>query len=183
MPVCVATRRLLLRNFTSDDWRDLLEIASDKAASPYAIYDYQFPTSEDEVRKIAAWFAGQDAFWAVCELSTRKVIGYIHLGGETEKERDLGYTLHSAWWGKGYAAEACTATVNYAFASLGVERIASVTADMNYPSVSLLKSLGFRKIAGGLASFARTPEGNPIEFMYSSYSLEKADWEKRPVRK
>ena len=181
-PVHIRTERLSLRPFVPDDWRDLREIAIDKAASEYAVYDHQFATSEDEVKSIATWFAGQEAFWAVCELSTHRVIGYIHLGGETEEQKDLGYCLHSAYWGKGYAIEACVAVIEHAFGSPGVQRITSGAADINYPSVRLLLSLGFRKIGEAPASFARTPEGNPIEFTGSSYLLEKGDRERRPVQ-
>jgi RimJ/RimL family protein N-acetyltransferase len=180
VPVRIATKRLLLRNFAPDDWRDLLEVVIDKQTSQYAIYDQQFPTSEDEVKRIAAWFAAGDAFWAVCELSTLKVIGYIHLGEETERERNLGYCLHSAYWGKGYATEACVAAIDHAFDSLGVQRITSGTASLNLPSVRLLLSLGFRKTGEASASFARTPEGKPIEFVGSSYLLDKGDWIGKP---
>ncbi len=179
MPVHITTERLLLRNFVSDDWKDLLEIAIDKAASPLAIYDHQFPTSEHEVKRITNWFVNGTDFLAVCESSTNRVIGYIYLGGETEKERDLGYNFHSKYWGKGYATEACVAAIEHAFNSLGVERITSSTANLNSPSVKLLRSLGFHKTGESLGSFTTTPEGSPIEFMGSSYLLEKVEWEKR----
>ena len=45
------TKRLMIRNFTPDDAKDLQEIIISKEASKYAIYDHEFPTSLDEVKK------------------------------------------------------------------------------------------------------------------------------------
>ncbi len=179
MPTEIRTERLLLRGFVPGDWKDLLEVAIDKASTPYANYDHQFPTSEAEVKKIADWLAGGADFWAVCELSTKRVIGYIHLGGEKAKEVDLGYDLHSGYWGKGYATEACTALIDYAFNGLSVERITSATANLNYPSVNLLLSLGFTKTGEHTTSFANDAQGKPIQFVGSSYLLTRAAWAER----
>ena len=79
----------------------MLEIAVDKAVSKYAPYDHHFPTSENEVKAITQWFARDTQFLAVNELATQKVIGYVSLSGENDKERDFGYTFHSEYWGKG----------------------------------------------------------------------------------
>ena len=141
MPVYITTERLLIRNFATTDWKDLLEIAVDKASSQYAVYDHKFPTGKSEVKAITNWFAGGSQYLAVCELSTQKVIGFVCLSGENEKEKDIGYTFHSEYWGKGYGTEACTAAINYAFTVLNLERITSGTANLNYPSVRLLLSL------------------------------------------
>lgn len=145
----------------------------DKAASPYAVYDHRFPATENEVKTITDRFAKDPQFLAVCELAAQKVIGFISIYGENEKERNFGYTFHSAYWGKGYASEACAAVVEYAFNVLGIEKLHSGAANLNYPSVKLLLSLGFRKTGEEICSFWKTPEGKPIEFTGSYYLLEK----------
>lgn len=173
------TSRLIIRNFIPDDWKDLQEIVIDKESSEYAIYDHQFPTSENEVKGITEWFANGDNFLAVYELSANKVIGYVALNGENDNEKDLGYCFHSAYQGKGYATEACTALINYAFDNLNVEMLTSGTANLNYSSCRLLSRLGFNKKGEGVASFRKTPGGNPIEFLGSSFLLEKDEWMKK----
>jgi len=173
------TDRLIIRNFTPDDWKDLQEIIIDKEASEYAIYDHQFPTSEEEVKGITEWFSTGDNFLSVYEKTENKVIGYVSLNGESDKVRDLGYCIHSAYQGKGYATEACVALIHYAFNTLNVERITSGTANLNYPSCKLLNKLGFCKVSEGVASFRTDAEGKPIEFIGSSFILEKEAWMKK----
>ncbi len=176
--VLIKTGRLEIRNFIIDDWKDLQEIVIDKESSEYAIYDYQFPTLDKEVKGIVEWFSKGDNFLAVCELAHNKVIGYISLNGENDKEKDLGYCFSSVYQGIGYATESCTAILNYAFSNMCVERITSGTANLNYPSCKLLNKLGFIKMGEGTASFRKTSEGNPIEFSGSSFLLKKEDWMK-----
>lgn len=176
--VTIKTSRLEIRNFRTDDWRDLQEIIISKETSEYAIYDHQFPTSENEIKGITEWFSKGDNFLAVCELACNKVIGYISLNGEIDKEKDLGYCFSSIYQGKGYATEACIALISHAFNNLNVERITSGTANLNYPSCKLLNKLGFIKTGEAIASFRKTSEGKPIEFVGSSFLLKKEDWMK-----
>ena len=175
----IRTGRLSLRTFVASDWRDLLEIAIDKAASRYAIYDHQFPTSETEVKQVTDWFATRTDFLAVCQPSIGKVIGFIRLGGENPGERELGYTLHSSYWSEGYATEACTAVIDLAFSNPGVARIRSGTAKVNTPSVRLLRSLGFEEVAKAPASFANDAQGNPVRFIGVSYLLTRDAWTRK----
>ncbi len=90
--------------------------------------------------------------------------------------RNLGYSFHSAYQHKGYAAEACIAAVNYAFTSMGAQRLTSGTANVNQPSLTLLAKLGFHKVGESVTSFRTTPEAKPIEFTGSTFLIEKEDW-------
>lgn len=174
--VRINTRRLVVRNFILDDWPDLLAIAIDKESSRYAAFDHSFPTAEDEVKGMAAFFAQGDDFLAVSELNSGRVIGYIALNEQGPGERNLGYSFHSAYQHKGYATEACIAAVNYAFTSMGAQRLTSGTANVNEPSLKLLARLGFHKLGENVTSFRSTPEGRPVEFTGCSFLIEKEDW-------
>ena len=174
----INTDRLVIRNFLINDWKALLEIVIDKEESEYAMYDYQFPTSEHEVKGIAEWFSKGNSFLAVQLLTNRKVIGYISLNGENDFERDFGYCFNSRYHGQGYATELCSAVINYAFNVLKISKITSGTATINLPSCRLLNRLGFVKIGESITSFRKTLEGTPIEFMGSLYLLEKDNWNK-----
>lgn len=170
------TERLTIRNFTPDDAKDLQDIIISKEASKYAMYDHEFPTSLDEVKKINLWFSMGDKFLAVYEPNDHKVIGFICLNGESEKILDLGFCFNSKHEGKGYATEASTAVINYAFNTLQVERLESGTANLNDPARRLLQRLNFSKQNEEILSFRTTPEGKPIEFIGSNYLLEKDNW-------
>ncbi|HSW57576.1 MAG TPA: GNAT family N-acetyltransferase [Dehalococcoidales bacterium] len=176
MTVSLKTKRLLIRDFTPDDWSDLMEVAMDKSVSEYAAYDPPFPTSEKEVKDIIEHPAKTSQFFAICETASGKVIGYISLNGENHEERNLVYTLHSRFQGKGLAIEASIAVIDYAFKNLNLKKITSSTANVNYASVRVLLYLGFIKTGEHTASFSLNPEGKPVEFSGSSYVLEKDSW-------
>jgi RimJ/RimL family protein N-acetyltransferase len=173
------TERLTIRNFTPDDVKDLQEIIISKEASNYAIYDHEFPTSLDEVKKINHRFSLGDKFLAVYEPTDQKVIGFVCLNGESKDMLDLGFCFNALYEGKGYATEASTAVINYAFNTLQVERLESGTANLNDPARRLLQRLNFSKQNEEVLSFRKTLDGKPIEFIGSTYLLEKDDWSKK----
>ncbi|EMS73056.1 GNAT family N-acetyltransferase [Ruminiclostridium cellobioparum] len=174
--VSIQTGRLIIRNFFAEDWKALQDIIVDKEASEFAIYDYQFPTSEQEIQEIIRWFADGSNYLAVYETVNRRIIGFVSLNGTAPGETDMGFCIYSPFQRKGYATEACTAVIGYAFSVLGLERITSGTANKNYPSYNLLNKLGFKKTHEGIASFRKTPDGTPIDFTGSLFLLEKRDW-------
>lgn len=49
--------RLLFRNFNSEDRRNLSEMTLQHESSEQAAYDHEWPTSAEELKGIANWFA------------------------------------------------------------------------------------------------------------------------------
>jgi ribosomal-protein-alanine N-acetyltransferase len=172
------TKRLEIKNFVIDNWRDLQEIFVDFDSSEYAIYDYKMPTTDNEVKEKADRYM-KNNFYAVSELNNSKVIGYVCFNGENYKELDIGYCFNSLYQGKGYATEACIAIINYAFTTLQVDRLTASTANLNYPSCRVLNRLGFSRTSECISSFRKTTEGVPIEFVGSLFVLEKEEWIKK----
>ena len=173
------TTRLLLRNFRSDDAESLREMIIQKESSQYAVYDYEWPTSEDKINGILAWFASEDHYMAVCLKETGKLIGYICLNSGEDKESkvfDLGYCFNSDYHGQGYAGEACRAVIDYAFSDLEAESLTCGTAAENGPSCRLIDRLGFKKVGEERMSFRKTPEGKPIEFTGYWFVLSRGEW-------
>lgn len=176
----IETERLTIRNFRKDDWEDLREMILQYESSEYAVYDHQWPTSEDELKGIADWFSKGDRFLAVCLKRTGRFIGLVSLNedGCQEEVYGLGYILNFDYHGRGYATEACKAVVDYAFAGLGAERVVTGTAAANRPSCRLLERLGLKRMGESTGSFRRSPDGKPIEFTAFTYALSKDEWEK-----
>jgi RimJ/RimL family protein N-acetyltransferase len=175
----IETKRLIIRNFKVDDWRDLQELILQREASEYAPYDHTWPTSDEEIRDVAEWFASGDGFLATCLKSTGKLIGFIGLNendNETCKAYGLGYGFNFDYHGKGYATEACRAILNYAFCEMNADLVNSGTAAKNEPSVRLLKRLGFEKVGEHTTSFRTDDQGEPIEFLGYSFELPRASW-------
>jgi RimJ/RimL family protein N-acetyltransferase len=176
----IETDRLTIRNFGADDWRGLREVAEQYRASEYAKYDHQWPTTVEEIKRIVAWFAAGDRHLAVCLKATGKLIGFVALSPGAEEgqiEFGLGYVFHTDYHGKGYATEACRAILGHAFRLLTAHRVVSSTAAANHASCQLLRRLGMRETGQRTVSFAKTPDGEPIEFVALSFAISRGEWE------
>ncbi len=56
---------------------------------------------------------------------------------------EIGWRLASHAWGHGYATEAATAWMEYAFGELGLPRLISITVAANQKSIAVMRRLGF----------------------------------------
>jgi ribosomal-protein-alanine N-acetyltransferase len=61
---------------------------------------------------------------------------------EGELETEIGWTLGSAYWRKGYATEAAVACRDWALGELGLTRLVSVIAPGNTPSIRVAEKIG-----------------------------------------
>jgi len=83
--------------------------------------------------------------WPVVEKSSGRVVGDC---GPIEKEVDgqdeveLVYVLERRSWGMGYATEAASAIMRYAFEGLGLPRLISLVDPRNAPSERVALKLG-----------------------------------------
>jgi ribosomal-protein-alanine N-acetyltransferase len=150
--ITLETDRLIIRNFRPDDWQELQEAAVAYRASKWAEYEDPWPTSDEEVKGMATWFAGGDGYLATCLKSTGKLIGLVAIDrreGKAEQVHNLGYVFHPGYHGQGYATEACRAAIGYVFGPLAGDRILTGTHPDNEESIKLLKRLGLKEVARG----------------------------------
>jgi RimJ/RimL family protein N-acetyltransferase len=61
---------------------------------------------------------------------------------EGELETEIGWTLASEHWGRGYATEAAIACRDWALGELGLKRLVSVIATGNTASIRVAKKIG-----------------------------------------
>ena len=181
----LTTERLVIRCFTVDDASALREIILQYQASEYAVYDHAWPTSVDEIRGVAEWFASGDTFLAVGLRESGGLNGYVALNPVEEASVQdhgpnhvygLGYCFNFDYHGRGYATEACRAALGRAFDELGADRVTAGTAAANAPSCRLLAGLGFRRTGEDSTSFRTNPDGTPIEFLAHFFALDRDDW-------
>lgn len=159
----LTTERLFIRELSPYDWKDVQRIATDFAASKYAIYDMPMTTEENEIRKVTDIFAASHLFFAVFPKSSEEMMGYVCFHAEGEKY-DLGYCFHSAYHGKGYAFESCTEIMKYFAEQKNVRTFTAGTAMENIPSRKLLEKLGFTLQGTQPLSFHKDEKGNDIVF-------------------
>ena len=86
---------------------------------------------------------------ALVESATGNVVGDcgLHCRRDDPRQAEVGITVAPARQGRGYAAEAVAAVVDYLFAELGMHRVTAVTDAENAPAAALFRRLGFRREA------------------------------------
>lgn len=132
------TERLILRELTPSDYKDLCKIMQD----PEVMYAYEGPFSDSEV---VAWIDKQlqryetDGFgiYAVILKETGEFIGQSGLSMQDIKGKkvpEIGYLFNKEYWHKGYATEAAVAWKEFAFEILELNEVYSIIRDTNIAS-------------------------------------------------
>ena len=150
--ITLETERLIIRNFRPDDWQELQELSVEYRASKWVKYEDPWPTSDEEVKGMATWFAGGDGYLATCLKSSGKLIGLVAIDQrdeQAEQVHNLGYVFHPDYHGHGYATEACRAAMVHVFGLLAADQILTGTNPENAESIRLLKRLGLKEVARG----------------------------------
>ena len=168
----IKIERLIIRHIEPNDWENIKEIWIDFNASTFSQYDMPHNTDDNDVRgRIAKWAAASSGtehiFFASCLGET--VIGFFSFNIR-EDSHELGYCFHSKYQGKGYAKESLKALIEY-LPAIGIKKLTAGTALNNVPSVSLLKSLGFKLIGTEKVSFYKDEHGNDIFFEGGIFEL------------
>lgn len=158
------TKRLIIRKFIIEDFDDFIGLIRDKMKSEFSIYDEQFPTDHEHLRRLLSYFAESDEFFAIEKKDIKKVVGYISLNRVSDAVRNLGYCIHTRHQREGIATEAVIEIQEYAKEKLGILKLVSGTAEENIPSVNLLKRTGFQLVGKQQGSFVNDEKGDPICF-------------------
>ena len=182
--IMLKTERLIIRNFRAGDWQSLHELIVQYQASEFAPYDQQWPTSQEDIRKITEYFAGGDNFMAVCLKDTGQLIGFVSLNpekGDVERQFNTGYVFNSDFRGQDYAIEAFRAVLCHAFDQLQAYRVVTGTAAVNKGSCRLLEHSGFKKVGEETAFFKTAEDGRPMEFLGYRYAILKKEWQNSQI--
>jgi RimJ/RimL family protein N-acetyltransferase len=91
-------------------------------------------------------------------------------------EIELGYRLHRAAWGRGFATEGSRALVDRGFAELGVERVMATTMAVNAGSRRVMEKVGLRYVRTFAGEFDAPLPGS--EHGEVEYALTRAEWER-----
>lgn len=139
MSIVIKTERLHLRKVEDADFVSLGRIYADQECMRF----YPGTKSPSEIKE---WFQrlAFDSYarhgfglWAVVDRVSGEVIGDCGITlQETPAglEPEIGYHLWREYWGMGLATEAAMACRDYAFHTLGLRRVVSITSPENTPS-------------------------------------------------
>ncbi|QUD88738.1 GNAT family N-acetyltransferase [Phenylobacterium montanum] len=147
----LATERLLLREFRSEDLDDIHAYGSDPEMVRFMDWG---PNTPQMTREFLDRMLVQQAEWprlgvglAVEWTAEARVIGAVRLEVKDPIHRtaDLGYGFHREFWGRGVATEAARALVRVGFDGLGLHRIWATCDARNTGSQRVLEKLGMRR--------------------------------------
>jgi RimJ/RimL family protein N-acetyltransferase len=150
-PSGISTARLLLRLFRPEDAADLERLAGAREIADTTIsiphpYEPWFATAW--IGRHREEFArGKAARFAVCLEPGGELIGAVELR-DIDREHlqaELSFWVGRAWWGRGYATEAATAVLAYAFDALALNRIYAHHMVRNPASGAVLRKIGMRR--------------------------------------
>jgi len=153
MPPTLTTPRILLRPFSMDDVDEAYEVLEGHPDVWGIDPGYQ-RTREQRARRIQLYTLTNDegglGNLACIHRESGKLMGYAGLQyyllpghPYNTPEVDLFYKLGRDWWGQGYATEACTVMIDFAFNTLHLGRITNTVMAENSQSISLMQRLGF----------------------------------------
>lgn len=145
----LTTDRLTLRTWNSEDFEPFAEMMGDSRVMQFIAGDGK-PLS-----RFGAWtaFAAMIGHWtlrgfgmfAVVERGTGTVVGRVGpFQPETWPEFEIGWTLRSEYWGKGYAVEAARRCIEHAFTELDRRHVVSLILPDNLQSIRVAERLGER---------------------------------------
>ena len=153
------TARLELRPFRPDDVGRMTEVLGDPVSMRFYPHPYSIEEAQEWVdRNIARFEHDGLGLWAVVLKNTGEVVGDCgavlqHVDGSEELE--LGWHLHPAHQGRGYATEAAAAWRDHAFATTDRDRLISLILEANTPSRRVAERIGMT--AWKTAEFAGQP--------------------------
>ena len=171
----IETKRLVLRRFCAEDWKDLYEYLTDEQVVKYEPYD---TFTEEKCKQEVVTRSVNPAFWAVVLKDSQKLIGNIYFEGKEFDTWELGYVFNKAYQGLGYATESARAVMEYAFQELNARRIMARCDVENSASWKLLERLKMRREGHFLkvAYFKKDVHNNPIWIDAYEYAVLKDEW-------
>ncbi|MET7441226.1 GNAT family N-acetyltransferase [Streptomyces sp. NPDC004082] len=150
-PAPIRTERLVLRESEARDRTAYIELFASPEVGTYL----GGHRHRDELERAVPAVPGRRPGVFVIELDGT-MIGTVSLDRRDAErpghvrpdagEAELGYMLLPGAWGRGYAAEACTAALDWFAATVPGEPVLLCTQTANTPSMRLATGLGFTEV-------------------------------------
>ncbi len=146
------TKRLLIRPIKPEDKKEVFAYRSDAQTNQYQGWIPETPADVEsfiartakQINETGSWFQ-----FVIIIKESQKIIGDIglHFFDIENQQVEIGFTLSKNYQNKGFASEAVTEVLSYAFKDLKKHRIMASIDPENIAAERLLKRIGFRKEA------------------------------------
>ena len=169
------TRRLILREFVSTDLELLHEVLGDPEISRYYPYDFDLTRTENWIlRNQKRYRTDGFGLWAVILKDSGQLIGDCGLTLQPiqgEMLPEVGYHIRRDKQRMGYATEAASACVRWAFENHGFPAVYSYMKYTNLPSATVAQKIGMRFLL-------EYPD--PDNTFTRVYRITREEWETNP---
>jgi RimJ/RimL family protein N-acetyltransferase len=177
---CLETERLIVRRFTDADLPILLAYRNDPEIARFQSWE-SFSQHEAQafLQEQLTLEPGQPGKWFQFALELKSsglLIGDCALHVDEERRQgEIGFTLARQSQCQGFAIEAVSKVLEYAFTQLNLHRIVAITDCRNQSSIALLERLGLRREGHFIQNiFFKGEWGDEY-----SYAILKEEWGKR----
>lgn len=149
MDAILETERLILRQFTIDDTKFILELVNSQGWIAN-IGDRNIKTNEQakvylQNGPLKSYGTNGFGLWLVEVKSDKTPIGMCGIIKRDDIENpDIGFAFLPAFTGKGFAYEIANATMTFAISTLKLPAIFAITIPANKRSIKLLEKIGLR---------------------------------------
>ena len=180
----LTTERLLLREFLANDWRAVFAYQADPRYLRYAPWTYRLRENVERlVQDFIGWQHEQPRYkfqLAIVLQTTHLLIGTcgIRMATALAEKAELGYELHPAYWGQGYATEAARSLLAFAFQTLSLHRVWAQCIAENTASMRVLERLGMRQER-------RLPQHAWMQHRWWDmlvYTIDRVEWQEQSAR-
>ena len=170
------TQRLVLREYTMEEFDGLREILSDPQTMRY----YPRPYDDDGVRKWLHWSMENYrtfgfGLWALILKENGKMIGDCGVTMQTINGKirpEIGYHINRAYQGRGYATEAARRCKDFVFENTPFNAVYSYMNAANVASYTVAMKNGMR-----LVEEYDDPEDGALKV----YAITRDEWERKNV--
>lgn len=148
MTYLLHTDRLRLRPCQNDDLDSLHELWTDADVRQFLFDDRLI--SREEARSFidtsAATFTERKyGLWLFFEHQSDRIAGFAGLLLSSEELPNLIFGTRPQLWGRGYATEAASAVLRYAFDVLSIEQVVADVDEPNKASIRVIERLGMSR--------------------------------------
>ena len=145
------TPGLRLRHFVDSDLLAFMDYRNDPEVARYqswkSMNELEARAFIQEQKEIQPGIPGQGFQIAIELKETNVLIGdcYFIMNELDNRQAEIGFSLSRAFQRQGFATEAVSCFINYAFLTFNLHRIIAITDCENTASVALLERLGMRR--------------------------------------
>jgi ribosomal-protein-alanine N-acetyltransferase len=169
--------RLVLRPFAAADAVDVQRLAGDRAIADTTLnvpHPYRDGLAAEWIAAHQRQYdAGESMILAITLRATGELVGAIGLRIDRAFNRaELGYWVGTAFWSRGYCTEAARAVLDFAFTTLGLNRVHATHLARNPASGRVMQKIGMAR--EGVARQHVTKWGRYEDLVL--YGLIREDW-------